>query len=166
MKTIHVPPLGWLARFADWAMFPVMYLVSGTLSESPQRTHRWNNKKLRPRDVQYLLPHSMVHSSGTPSSGRFWWKMPLFHLPVFGGWRHYIVLEPLCPPDTSWHVGWITRDVVGVSRITSRGPVRVLLGSENVLHFGLYPDGTQLFVKKIGEGTIGDEGQYALLPLL
>ena len=167
MKTIHIPPLRWHARLADWVMMPIMYIVSGTLSEAPQRTHWWNNEMLTARNVKYLLPHTMVRSSGISSKKRFRSKViPIFHLPIFGGWRHYVVLEPLCSQGAPWHVGWITKDVIGVSWITLNGPVRVLIGPEAVSHFGLNTDGTQVAVKKIGRGTIGNEGPYARLPLL
>jgi hypothetical protein len=167
MKTIHIPPLGWWVRFADWAMIPVMYFVSGTLSEAPQRTHCWNNKKLARPDAAYLWPLVMVHSAGILGSTERWWrKMPIFHMPIFGGWKHYVVLEPLCSRGTPWHVGWIAHDVIGVSQIVAKGPVRVLLGSETVSHFGLNTDGTQVPVRKIGEGTIGDEGKYAQILFL
>ncbi|KKQ46125.1 MAG: hypothetical protein US63_C0006G0002 [Candidatus Moranbacteria bacterium GW2011_GWC2_37_8] len=43
---IIVPSLGWLAKLADILMVPLMYLISGTLKEVPQRGHRWNNVRL------------------------------------------------------------------------------------------------------------------------
>lgn len=166
MKKIHVPPLSRWIRFLDWILVPVMYFVSGTLSEKPQRTHRWNNTKLSIEDVRGLHSLCMVHSAGVLATERWRWKIPIFHLPLFGGWKQYVVLEPASPHITAWHVGWVTLDVRGVSRIVDHGPVRVLLGPQAVAHFGIDArTGSQIALRKVGTGAIGDEGSFCHIPL-
>lgn len=165
MPNIHVPPLGRLARIADYCMVPLMYLVSGTLSESPQKTHKWNNKKLTHADVRHLSFLQMVQSVGVPASQRWFGKIPLFHMPIFGGWKRYVLLSPIAERNIVWHVGWIAGDVIGVSRISCTGPVRVLIGPSVVAHFGLDTDGRQVPVVKIGEGSIGDGSPFGRFPL-
>lgn len=96
---------------------------------------------------------------------RFWFNIPLFHLPILGGWKNYVVLEPYCKAQ-EWHIGWISEDVSGISRIKVRGPARLLLGPCNVSFFGINTDGYQIAIQKVGEGQIGDRGKYAQTPLL
>jgi len=165
-ERIRVLPLGWLARLADALMVPLMYVLSGTFRESPQRTHRWNNTKLAKSQVDELDAHCMVCVLGRPESAqRFKWSLPVFHAPILGGWRDYIVLEP--PHGMGrWHVGWLADDAFGISRIPLNGPVRLLLGPGDVCFFGLMPHGGQIVLHMIGEGHIGDNGPHSHLPLL
>ncbi|OGD32372.1 hypothetical protein A3C91_04950 [Candidatus Azambacteria bacterium RIFCSPHIGHO2_02_FULL_52_12] len=168
MQKIHVQPLGWLARLADIGIMPLMYLISRTFKEAPQQTHFWNNTKLKSYAVEYLAKECMVRCDGVPASTR-WHGIPIFHIPIFGGWKDYIVLEPSDPARVSqeWYVGWITDDVIGISRIILRGPVRLLLGPCPVSFFGINAEkGKQLAVHKIGDGRIGNGGPHAQTPLL
>lgn len=161
MKTIIVvPPLGWLAKIADILMVPLMYLISGTLSETPQRGHRWNNKRLKKSDIETLDTSSMVHCNGILNSMRFRWLF-LFHIPILGGWRNYIVMKPV-DSKKEWHIGYITNDMVGISRIRLSGSVRMLIGNGNVSFFGIdAKTHEQILIRKIGNGKIGDNGPFA-----
>lgn len=166
MKKLHIPPLGWLARFADWLMTPIMYLLSGTLKESPQRTHAWNNMRLSKRDASIINLDRCVWCDRTPSaSPRFFLGLPLFHMPVFGGWKEYVVLEPW-GNHGAWHIGWITETSIGVSRLTLHGPVRMLLGSTEGAFFGISAEGKQIPLTKVGVGTIGSGYLRTDIPLL
>ncbi len=166
VKKIHVPPLSKAARFFDWLLTPVMYLLAGTFSESPQKTHPWNNKKLTADEVQKLAPSRMIHSGGNAAARRRWiWKLPLFHAPIFGGWRDYIVIQPF-DPHAEWHVGWVGKDVAGVTQVKLYGPARVLIGPEEVSFFGLNRRGQQIPLVVVGRGEIGERGPFAKLPLL
>jgi hypothetical protein len=166
VKTIYVPPLVWHELIRDVLMVPIMCILGGTFFERPQRTHQWNNLKLRRAQVKHLLQLFMVWSRGVPSKKRFVWKIPLFHMRLFGGWKQYVVLEPIHPTGVTWHVGWVAEDVIGVSRITLSGPVRVLVGNGDVFHFGLATSGVQIPIRKIGEGIIGGGGLFAWTPFL
>jgi len=161
-KKLHVRPLGRLARLADalillpmYGLSICMYLRWGSW-ESPQLTHRWNNTHLKYMDVEHLDDSMMVYSASTSDAVvRTSW-LPRFHIPILGGWREYVVLEP--DEDTEWHVGWIS-DRVGVSRLTVRGPVRMLLGSAHVMFFGIRAkDGVQIRIRQKAIGRIGDGG--------
>jgi hypothetical protein len=163
---INVQPLGWFAHIADVLMLPIMYIVAGTVNETPQRTHRWNNTKLKPEQVMYLKDTMNVFCDGIQSAGvRFWFKIPIFHIPLLGGWKDYVVLQPV-DVNHEWYVGWLAHDVAGVSRIRVRGPVRVLLGPGSVSFFGINSEGDQLQLQEISRGKIGDGGTYAKTPLL
>ncbi|USN88839.1 MAG: hypothetical protein H6780_00225 [Candidatus Nomurabacteria bacterium] len=166
LNKIHVQPLGWLERIADVLMLPIMYIISGTFRETPQQTHRWNNTKLKSGQVAHLKDDMQVFCEGNKSAGaRFWLKMPFFHIPLLGGWKDYVVLQPT-HVDQEWHIGWLAHDVAGVSRIKVRGPVRLLLGPGDVSFFGVNSEGDQLKLQEISRGRIGDGGEYSKTPLL
>lgn len=165
LNKLYVQPLGWLARIADILMTPVMYVISGTLRETPQRTHRWNNTKLRPRQRVNLQTTMAVFCKGRKENvERFWFCIPRFHLPLFGGWKEYVVLQP--NSVEAWHVGWIGDDVAGVSRIKIQGPVRLLVGPKDVSFFGVNTEGVQIQLYEVARGRIGNRGEYAKIPLL
>jgi hypothetical protein len=162
-KNIEVRPQSLLSKIGDFLMIPIMYLVAGTL-ESPQKTHRWNNIKLKPEEVAHLNSEMMVHAAGitTPVKSRGL----LFHIPILGGWNEYIVIEPELKIQ-SWHIGWIAKDTAGISQIPINGPVRMLLGPGEAKFFGVNKeDKKQIPIKKISGGKIGDGGPYKNIPLL
>lgn len=168
MKKLIVHSIGPLGRVLDFLMVPVMYLVSGTLKEAPQRTHFWNNKKLRPADVHHLSRKGMVSYRGLNGERKRFLSciFPIFHTPIFGGWKNYVVIGTV-ENGRKWHVGWIAGDVIGVSRIVLTGPVRLLIGPRNVKFFGIAADNNyQVPIKKIGRGKVGNGGSYAKTPLL
>lgn len=166
-EKIHVEPLGRLAHFADVLMIPIMYIASGTFREAPQRTHRWNNTKLDPQEVKHLRDEMKVFCDGVSSEAqaRFVFGIPVFHIPIVGGWKEYVVLQP-SDVNEKWHVGWIPPDEPGVSRLTVCGPARVLLGPGAVSFFGVDTEGNQIPIHEIARGRIGDNGPYANVPLL
>jgi hypothetical protein len=165
-QKLNILQLNWFYQLADVFMMPFMYCLAGTL-EKPQQTHFWNNTKLKPQDVAHLDPHRMVHCQGVVNaSTRKILGIPVFHIPILGGWRNYIVLEPSEICGNGWHVGWVAHDVVGVSRIKLINHVRLLLGPGDVSFFGVSPDGEQITVQQTGEGKIGDHGPYSKATLL
>jgi hypothetical protein len=141
-----------------------MYLLAGTFREAPQQTHRWNNTKLKWKELEDFDHALMVRCKGRVSVRRWWGKIPIFHMPIFGGWKHYVVIQPL--NDVLWHPGWIAGDVIGVSRITIQGPVRLLLGDKKVAFYGVDQEGNQIRLAKVGEGKVGDKGPFSRIPLL
>lgn len=164
--SIQIPPLRWWEKVLDVVFIPLMYLVSGTFTEAPQRTHLWNNIKLRVADVGYFDSKHMVFVKGVKATSRWLGSIPIFHLPILGGWRKYIVLQPTEDLTRAWHIGWIAGDVVGVSRIPLRGPVRVLRGPGDVRFFACTNEGVQMKVVCIGCGVVGEGGEYKKVPLL
>lgn len=161
---IIVPPLGRLARLADAAMNPIMVCLSGAPNEAPQRTHRWNNRRLTEKDTDFLEPAHMMTFDGIQRQikrGRV-----RFHLPIFGGWRQYVVLEPV-GGKRDWHVGWVTGGVRGVSQIRLNGPVRLLRGPEPISFFGICAHNYfQIGICWVWSGVIGEGGFYSRVPLL
>ena len=165
---IQFQPQGRLGRLADTLMLPVMYLLQGTFHEVPQRTHRWNNYKVRVRTelaAISLLPR--IRFDGDPAATERWLGfIPRFHMPIFGGWKKFVVLRPV-DHDGEWHVGWMpSDDSAGISMVPVRGPVRVTIGGGPVSFFALTSKGVPLFLKQVGEGTIRNAGAFRNVPLL
>ncbi len=157
---IVVRPLGRLAKLADILMVPLMYLISGTFKEVPQRGHVWNNMRLSVKDVKNLDRSIMVHCAGMQNEKRRRWLF-LFHIPIFGGWKNYVVFEPV-NLGRDWYVGCIANDIIGASRIKLSGKVRMLVDSSNVSFFGIDAISyKQISIKKIGMGRIGDGSEFA-----
>lgn len=163
---IRVVPLRWYQRLGDLLMTPIMYLFSGTLWEKPQQTHRWN------RQVVSFADRKELNQAQCCSAAPDWRACPRgsslrFHLPLLGGWRHYVVLEPSGAEE--WHVGWaiLYTKESGLSRIRLSGPVRMLLGPELVNFFAIRAsDSKQVPLKVIAVGRVGDRGPFCRAPLL
>ena len=95
---IIVPNQGLLSKSADYCMIPVMYILQGNFRETPQRTHFWNNTKLTVSDIEILASELFVTVAGEPHAGRRWFgPVPIFHMPIFGGWKKCIVIAPVDP---------------------------------------------------------------------
>lgn len=144
-----------------------MYLAAGTFREAPQRTHRWNYRTLSCGEAMALDPSFCATSMGDQAAvRRYRFGFPVFHMPVLGGWRHYAVVAPELLHE-NWHVGWVTEDANGVSRIPLTTPARLLIGPEPVRFFGVrVSDNRQLPVKILAIDAIGTQGPYSKYLLL
>lgn len=161
-----VKPLKVSARFGNLLLAPLMHALALPLGEAPQRTHVWNNQKLTSWDVSHLFRSKMVRCPGILTAGpRYVHGIPAFHIPFLGGWKSYVVLEPVCPVE-SWHVGWITSDLIGVSQIVLTDSVRVLIGPSETFFFGVLSSGAQISLVEHGRGNLGDGGPHRRVPLL
>ena len=152
-------------RFLDLLLSPIMRILSGrAFFESPQTGHPWNVLTFK---AAVLTTSMMVLEKGIADAiSRKHWLDPRFHLP--GGWKKFIVLEPI-GYDEEWSVGWMVFGEGGklltqVSRLKQRGRVRVLIGREQAQFFGC-KSGKQIPIQKIGEGHIGDGGEFRRIPL-
>lgn len=165
---IRIKPLGRLAHLADRIMDPVMRFGAGddAQDEAPQETHRWNNHHLDRSLIRLVDTHptKLVSVNGDLDAcrrGAF-----RFHMPRFGGWRKYVVISPtpawLLEP---WHIGWVSDDVFGVSRLPLCGPVRVLRGPYSTSFFGISSNGEQIGVEWSGSGEIGRGGPFSRISL-
>ena len=168
MPYLPVEPLGKIQKALDWLMIPVMHLLMffqvGSFYESPQQTHRWNNRKLNSRQTQMLSEDYMVHRHGVHGS----MSSPslLRHIPGTG-WKHYAVLEPRYANVSLWYVGWVEPNGNGgVSRISVKRQVRMLVGKDKVRFFGISPSGFQIPLKEVGRGVLGKNSEYFHVPLL
>lgn len=162
---ITIRPQGHIGAFADWVLQPLMYAAQGTFQETPQRTHMWNNVKLKPHQLS-IDRDLCIHHMGDEDAVKPWWfGLPRFHVPILGGWRRFVALETT--ESGSWHVGWLTdHGFMGVSRIALSGPVRMTIGPALSTFFAVRKDGSQVPLRRLGEGFIGEAGRFRHLPLL
>jgi hypothetical protein len=165
MVRIQFKRQGYLGRIADYLMMPIMYVLQGTIHEVPQRTHRWNNIHLRNLEIDHLHADWVVIVPGDQTANERWFGLvPLFHMPIFGGWKKFIVIAPV-EESGEWYIGWVAFDALGISRIPLTGPVRVCIGPRQGQFFGLDADGRQIPISRVGEGVIGKAGKYSHIPL-
>ena len=176
-KLLEPKPYPAFLKLLDICLRPCMYLIAGTFSEAPQETHGWNVRNLT-RDEQDHINYAI----DAPVAGTYKGFLGkshgwiLFHFPVLGGWKDYAVLEVLGKPeDAVWHIGWFGENEdgskydVAVSRIPLTDPqVRMLKAPVGVStkFFAIDTEGTQLELRIIAEGCIGDGGEYKKVRLL
>ncbi len=147
-----------------------MHLASFSF-ERPQRTHWWNNVKFRRGSLKCLSAEKTLSFAGAvgeeePYIRIFGIRIPLFHIPIIGGWTTYVVLEPVESIE-EWNVGWMAGSVRGASMIPIRGRVRVLRGNKSVTFFGIdRRTGGQITLRHVGSGSVGDRGPYRNILLL
>lgn len=168
MRHIHLKPLTWVEKLLDLFLLPVMYVLSGTIKESPQQTHRWNYARLDSVQLSHLREHEMVFCSGVPKAPKkkyLFGLIPLFYT-YWWGWRDYIVLAPSDHSITSWYAGWITKDgSAGISRLPIQNRVRHLVGHGDVHFFGVNREGCQIPLERVGSGRIRNGGEFTHDPL-
>lgn len=165
---IHVQHLkqSVFSKIGDLIMLPLMYLLQGTIREVPQQSHRWNNVKYKATELNFLQGEMMVtEEQETTATTRWLGPLPLFHMPIIGGWKHYVVLEPVVKQDV-WFIGWVVGDAAGISQIQLYDKVRMLRGPTTVQFFGVNEHGEQIHLHKVGEGKVGNSAEFSKTPLL
>lgn len=157
---------GLLGRLFTGALRPMMKVLQGSFSEESQGTHFWNRTKIEDLQQSHLLQElSVIVEADLEAGPMYRFGLPIFHIPVLGGWKNYAVVGPTSETGT-WFLGWYTEGAFGISRIPVQGPVRALRGNHETRFFGVNRDLKQIFVSKIGSGTIGQGGPFCQLPLL
>lgn len=159
-----VKPMPALFRLLDLLLVPVMRAL-GVGSELPQETHRWHCQAITANDlVDETLALTIDGDDPSPRSNKIF-PLPLFHMPVFGGWTRYVVVEVLSDISV-WHIGWVHTECPPGFKLRSaiqRLPIRTrkirmlkLPHGNRMKLFALAPDGTQLACRASGEGFLGD----------
>lgn len=137
----------------DLFLRPVMYLLQGNITESPQETHPWHVKRFVWKTKGIIIKgndhESKFGQSGLPK------RFGLFHMPILGGLKKYVILENNNYINY-WNVGW--NDQIQKLKIYDNR-IKLLVGKEDFIAFGLSDDKTQVNLKIIDFGKIGD-GKY------
>ena len=139
--------------FLDLLLRPFMYLLQGNITERPQETHPWHVKRFVWK-TKGLLVEGSDHESRFGQSGlpkRF----GLFHMPILGGLRKYIILENNNYKKI-WNVGW--NDQIQKLKIYGKR-IKLLVGKEDYDAFGLSDNKNEVKLKIVDFGKIGD-GKY------
>lgn len=172
---VRIEELSSAVKVGDLALWPVMYLLGGLKKDSVQRTHFWHSQKIDRGEIRKELCVRIVgdDTQATVRSNRVW-PFPLFHAPVFGGWRKYTVLEVEGAAGL-WHIGWMHEQAPAGSRLLAtvqrlalhEKRVRVLNQSPGFVteYYAFSPQGEQLPLRAVDEGWLGDM-RYAAVPLL
>jgi hypothetical protein len=163
---VKIKPESLLGVTADLLMVPLMFLTQLTFFESLQRTHFWNNYKLSLSETSLLSEKLMVSHNGDYNASIRWLfgVIPIFHIPVLGGWKNYLVIQPV-DYEGAWFPGWKTSDVSGVSKVPVMKSVKLLLGPKPVQFFGVDSNGCQIFLTQVGTGTLRKGGLFKRIPL-
>lgn len=154
---VIIPVLPWWSHWLDWLLQPVMYWLQADWRSLPQETHVWNNARFPEKSVRWLSVKQIVTVASDPTATEaYWWQMlPIFHMPRFGGWQRFVVLQPKVAGFSSWYIGWVTPEFAGISLLPLRGPVRLLRGPSTVTFFAVGADGQQIDLQQVGEGRLG-----------
>lgn len=168
-KPVHAP-----LRLLDLAMSPLMRLISIAPLERPQESHAWHAQKFSADDIASIAIEKCIVVEGDDSSPIKSGFGPLFHMPLFGGWKNYIVLEVDAGIDT-WHVGWIVRDAKTKDIVRAElqklplheQRVRMLIGpsGRETTFCAFNIQGKQLNISCVGQGRVGDGSEYAKVRL-
>ncbi|TSC85646.1 MAG: hypothetical protein G01um10148_1032 [Parcubacteria group bacterium Gr01-1014_8] len=160
-------------QLIDYAMSPFMRLMSMALFERPQESHAWHAQKFNDDEIASIDLKKCVVIEGDDASSIKSGAGPLFHIPLIGGWRNYVVLE-VEPDIDTWHVGWIVRDTNTMDILRAElhklplyeRRVRMLVGPEGrkTTFCAFNPQG-QVRLTNIGKGRIGDGSSYAKIRL-
>ena len=158
-----------LSRFtnvADQVMRPVMFALGGFKQDSIQETHFWHNQAIDRSEIDESLT-VLIHGDDNHARIRTnrVFPIPMFHIPILGGWRNYVVLR-VGGDVPYWHIGWMHRTCAPGSRllatvqrlrITDRD-VKVLTQSVGFVteFFAFAPSGEQLPVSVVDRGKLGD----------
>lgn len=152
-------------RVLDYLLFPLMWILCGCKFELPQETHRWHMRNYHHIDVP---KNKSVRIEGDDKSKRSVKGFPFYHIPLFGGWKNYVILE-VEDFGSFWNLGWIVefkdhsksdRYQVQASRIYGRF-IKVLKGinDSDKIFFAIKKDGSFANIKLIDHGRLG-EGKY------
>lgn len=166
---IQVKKVAFYFRILDHLLWPFMWILAKGKVERPQESHRWHFQDIECDILEKIMdPHLIVSIEGDDPSRFDINSLGLFHLPLFGGWKNYIILEAN-NFSRYWHVGWriyrggtknLVRCQIQKLRISS-SCIKLLKGvpGKRAEFFGVDDSGKQVSVRVVGEGKLGD-GQF------
>jgi len=163
-KSPIVKPLSPLFYVFDYFLTPIMFILGGLNMDSIQETHYWHCSNIDPRMINNNLG-MLVHGNDPSTKTNKLLPLPLFHMPILGGWKNYFIMKAAAEVKY-WHVGWSHLEYpVGFRASTKVHRLRIYdkyikllnmpIGHET-LFFGFDNNGKQIPVKIIDEGILGD----------
>jgi hypothetical protein len=147
----------------DGFLHPFMIILNGFNGDSTQRTHPWHGKNIDRYKVNET--NSIRVEGRDPSKVKDIW-CGLFHMPIVGGWKSYVILKPKNKIDL-WYIGWKTEKYCQVNRIPLKNLVKMLNGvkGSETFFFGMNKDEALIELEIVDFGENGDK-KYKDVPLL
>lgn len=141
-----------------------MFVAGGCKLDSIQETHRWHCQKINPILIDHNLSVIVEGTDNSKYTNRIF-PVPIFHIPILGGWKNYIVLKAESN-RSEWHIGWvhlrysegfIPRHSVHKLKLTNDKIRMLSLPKGHItVFFAVSQEGSQIPLTKIGEGFLGD----------
>lgn len=154
-------------KIVDFLLTPIMFIIGGFKKENIQHHHGYHAVNFYGELDKYKVVELLADSpSKYGSSGGFLVHKGLFHMPIFGGWKNYVVLENMDFKDY-WFIGWKTGGYFQYSTLSLKQPyVRLLKGRKGSksYFFGLNSKGQQVKLGVVAHGVLGDK-KYPHIPL-
>src|SRR5262245_52424890 len=100
----RIQPISPVLRAVDYVLTPAMFVVAGCRLDSIQETHFWHCQKVDQSTLDVAHVVRIIGDDSSRFSNRLF-PFPLFHSPIFGGWRNYVVFE--VESMVPWHIGWV-----------------------------------------------------------
>lgn len=157
-----IKPLNPFWKVLDITMAPFMWIIGGFKNQSLQETHRWHTQEINPNEIDKSLGVKVVGTEDTKILGHF---LGVFHMPIFGGWKNYIIFN--ANTEEIWHIGWLCYgkseseyEFCQIQRLKLKNPlVKVLSGPKDQItyFFALNEKGNQIKLEKVAEGVHGDQ---------
>lgn len=149
---MEVPKLNYIFRLLDFLLWPLMFLVGG-FKFPVQETHPWHVKR-------YPWNRKGLKIVGDDRKAKFSQSgiskyLGLYHMPVFGGLRKYVVIKA-DNFSNYWYVGWDNH--IQILKIYDSS-IKLLVGKEGFSAYGWGDNGKNLQLKIVGFGELGD-GRY------
>ena len=158
-----VPFVFWIL---DFVMSPIMWALSGFKWERPIETHPWHIQRLDFLVLEQNLDRRkmVVLESADVSkvSARAYGTCGIVHMPLFGGWTRYVIIEAQ-GFQNHWHIGWKIQasnfKQCAVQMLNIYTPVIKLLEGADGQHtefFAVDEQGEQIPIRKMAGGKLGD----------
>jgi hypothetical protein len=150
-------------KILDTLLYPIMFAFNGFNKTDVQKTHPWHIKSFN-KSLLSSKNTTLIKGKDTSKVKDVWFG--LFHMPIFGGWKNYVVLEPINYKGV-WFLGWSTQKHTQLNKIPISGAIKALEGPKGNTTYFFAIDKNKNFIelKVVARGKIGDE-QYKNLPLL
>lgn len=149
---MEVPKLNIVFRLLDYLLMPIMWCLGGFVLPI-QETHPWYVKKWEFRgEALHILGKDNMAMFGQSGISKY---LGLYHMPIFGGLRKYVVLENK-NYRKYWNIGW--NGHIQILKIY-KPKIALLVGKEGYNTFAISDDSNETKLKVVGSGELGD-GKY------
>ena len=160
MKVATVPVY---YRILDYLLAPIMWMLSGFVSDKPQESHVWHMQNFNcslvsdTKGILILGDDTLKFTHST---------FILTHTPILGGWKKYVIFET-GDFKKFWHIGWKVYynnrkkqplcQIQKLNIYAKRAKLLVGKNDSKKIFFGVNETGEIIPLKIVGKGTLGDK---------